>query len=73
MAAVRSLLARVARLEQAGKPVASPFERGYGSLDAFEATAQGSMDAGALDRRDGCVLLRAIRQWHADRVWDVSR
>lgn len=71
MAGVRSLLARVARLEQVKAPAMSPFERDYGSVEAFAAFAQGQMDAGTLDRRDGPHILAAVRRWHDDRVWDL--
>ena len=72
MPAVRSLLARVARLEQAPAP-ASPFVLWYGSLEAFAASAQTEMDAGTLDQRDGPDLLAAVQRWHQDAVWEVSR
>ncbi len=71
MAGVRSMLARVSRLEVADSPVQSPFERTYGSVETFFNTAKAAMDANTLDRRDGEVLLAVIRRWHADRVWDL--
>lgn len=71
MPAVRSLLARVARLKQAREPVESPFERAYGSLDVFEAEGQSAMELSALDRRDGACVIAAVRGWHEDRLWDV--
>jgi hypothetical protein len=71
MAGVRSMLARVSRLEVADSPVQSPFERTYGSVEAFFNMASAAMDGGKLDRRDGEVLLVVIRRWHADRVWDL--
>jgi len=88
MSGVRSMLARVARLEQARAPARSPIEKWFGSLDAFEQEALAQVDAGALDRidmlgesGDGGVL-RAIRGWHEqglfgmwqrDRVWECAR
>lgn len=71
MPAVRPLLARVARLEQTKAPAVTPFQRTYGSLEAFAASAQASMDAGTLDPRDGRDIVQAVRGWHADRVWEV--
>jgi hypothetical protein len=71
VAGVRSLLARVARLEQARAPVESPFERTFGSLAAFAAAAREDIAAGNLDARDGPDVLAAVRGWHENRVWDV--
>jgi hypothetical protein len=71
MPAVRSLLARVARLEQARAPAESPFERAYGSLEAFAAGVQTDVVAGVLDPRDGPDLLAAVQGWHQDAVWEV--
>jgi hypothetical protein len=71
MPAVRTLLARVSRLEQARVPPVSPFQRDYGSLEAFEAAAQGMINAGDLDPRDGPMLLSSIRRWHSDEVWGL--
>jgi hypothetical protein len=71
MPRVRSMLARVTRLEGTDAPAQSPFERVYGSLAGFTQIARAAIDAGTLDRRDGEVLLRIIGRWHADRVWDV--
>lgn len=66
------MLARVQRLEQAKTPAPSPFERAYGSVEAFEAEVRAAMDAGALDCRDGCTVLQAVRTWHDHRFWDVG-
>lgn len=71
MTRVRSLLARVGKLEQAKAPALSPFERDYGSVDAFAAAARADMDTGTLDPRDGPAVIAAVRRWHNDRVWDV--
>lgn len=71
MRAVRSLLARVTRLEQARAPVVSPFEHAFGSLEAFAAAARADMEAGTLDPGDGPDVLGAVRGWHEDRLWDV--
>lgn len=77
MPAVRSLLKRVARLEQVKAPATSPFERAYGSLEAFEEMVRAEINAGKLDRRDmigesgeGGVL-RAIRSWHEQGVFGM--
>jgi len=73
VAAVRSLLTRVAKLEQAREPVVSPFELAYGSVDSFEAVARAAIDLGTLDQRDGASVIEAVRSWHEDRLWDVCR
>lgn len=62
------MLARVQRLEQARSP-SSPFERWFGSLDAFAAECQAGMDEGRYDREDMTVVLMSVRRWHADGVW----
>ena len=73
MPALRSLLARVNRLEQAREPVVSPVQRAYGSSEAFAAAAQAEMDAGSLDPRDGPYVIAAVRRWHNERPWDGWR
>ncbi|GLT01587.1 hypothetical protein GCM10007897_29810 [Sphingobium jiangsuense] len=79
MTAVRSLLARVQRLEQARTAPRSPFEAAYGSFDAFAAETQAGIDAGQFDSREMPLVLNAIRRWHTDgefgawqrnRVWE---
>lgn len=50
MVAPRSLLSRVARLEQARAPTRSPFAIAFGSFEAFAAECETDMDAGKLDR-----------------------
>jgi hypothetical protein len=65
---VRNLLARVQRLEQARAPV-SPFERWFGSLDAFRGVMLTGMDAGLYDRTDIPVVIEAIEGWHRDGPW----
>jgi hypothetical protein len=62
---VRSLLARVQRLEQSRRPT-SPFELIFGSLDAWEAEVRLGIDAGHLDSRDVPVVVAAVRRWHRD-------
>lgn len=73
MVGVRSMLARVGRLERTDAPTVSPFEREYGSLDKLAEAWRGLMDVGALDRRDGEALIAIIRRWHVDRVWDLRQ
>ena len=69
MAGVRSMLARVRRIEAVCAPVLSPFESAYGSLDAWEAHCRAGIDAGQLDGRDVTVVMLAVRRWHHDGVW----
>jgi hypothetical protein len=57
-------------LEHAKAPPLTPFEVAYGSLEAFAAAAQGFIDGGVLDPRDGPVLVASIRRWHGERLWD---
>jgi hypothetical protein len=70
MSSVRSLLSRIARLEQARVAPRSPVEIAYGSLEVFEQETRAAVDTGALDRRDmygadgNGGVMRAIRRWH---------
>lgn len=66
--AVRSLLARVARLEQA-RASASPFVLAYGSLEAWEADWLAGIDHGRFDPRDIPTVLNAVQRWHKDGVF----
>jgi len=66
--AVRSLLARVAKLEQTRQPT-SPFVRWFGSLEVWESECQAGIDAGQLDPRDVPVVMLAVRRWHCDGAW----
>lgn len=66
--AVRGLLARVARLEQARIPT-SPFERWYGSLEAFTDGARAGIAAGIYDPRDMPVVIASVERWHRDGAW----
>ena len=69
MSAGRALLTRVRRLEQVRATVLSPFERAYGSLDAWEAECRAGIDAGLLDELDVPVVMLAVRRWHYDGVF----
>jgi hypothetical protein len=73
MTAVRSLLARVQRLEQARTAPRSPFEAAYGSFEAFAAVTQAGIDAGQFDSREMPLVLNCIRRWHDDGVWGLWR
>ena len=71
MAAVRALLTRISRLERSEVPAVSPFERTYGSVEAFTALVHAGIEAGELDHRDAPCVLAAIQRWHDDQVWNV--
>ena len=73
MAAVRALLARVNRLEQAKAPGATPFELAFGSVEQFAAATQRQIETGFLDASDGMIVVLAVRQWHTDQVWGLCR
>lgn len=66
--AVRSMLARVAKLEQTRVPT-SPFERWYGSLEAFTDELRAGTRAGTYDRTDMPVVIASVERWHRDGVW----
>ncbi|MDP4032485.1 MAG: hypothetical protein Q8P60_06495 [Pseudorhodobacter sp.] len=63
MPSIRTLLARVQRLESARIATPSPFVQLYGSVDGFAEGAEG------LDRVDFPLVLAALRRWEADGVW----
>lgn len=73
MVGVRSMLARVGRLERADAPAMSPFERDYGSLENLAHSWRRMMDMGTLDRRDGEDIIKIVFRWHRDQVWDLRR
>lgn len=52
MVGVRSMLARVRRLE-ATRAMVSPIQRWYGSVEAFEVEVRAGVDAGARTTRHG--------------------
>jgi hypothetical protein len=66
--AVRALLSRLAKLEQARGPT-SPFLLEYGSLDALEAECRAGIAEGIYDPTDMPVVIRAIRGWHEAGAW----
>ena len=66
MTTVRAMLARVQRLEAGRVTPQSPFERAFGSLDAFADKVNADIGAGKLDRTDGPLLLQAVLKWHRD-------
>lgn len=66
---VRAMLARVQRLEEAGRAPRSPFEVGWGTLEAWEAEVQVGIDAGTYDPIDMPGVVDSIRKWHADGLW----
>lgn len=73
MAGVRSMLARVRRIEAVRAPVRSPISRDYGSFDAFAAECDAMMAAGKLDRHDFPVILYCLRKWETDGIWGMWR
>lgn len=60
MSGVRSMLARVARLEQAR---VSPLLRLIGTPDEFAAMVQTGVDAGIYDRRDMAQVVPGVLSW----------
>lgn len=64
----RQLLARVKRLEQV-RSSASPFERWFGSLDAFDDECRAGVNEGRFDPADMAVVVMSVRRWHTDGVW----
>jgi hypothetical protein len=67
---VRSMLARVQRLEQARTAPRSLFEAAYGSLDAFETDTRAAIDVGELCSIDMPIIIDCINRWHKDGVFD---
>ena len=71
--AVRSLLARVQRIEAERAPVVSPFVRAYGSFDAFADDCEDGIANGELDRADMTTVLHCLRRWEHDDTWGSWR
>lgn len=68
MAAVRGMLARVAKLETGRESPALAF---FGTPE-FEAQVRADCAAGALDARDWLDergVLAAVQRWATDKVW----
>lgn len=63
MAAVRSLLARVRRLEHEETPPILAKFGGHEGWAAFEAEAQAGIAEGRYDSRDMTVVIRCLRHW----------
>jgi hypothetical protein len=66
MASVRSLLARVVRLETQYKKPRSPIEIAYGSFDIFVGRVQADIVQGKLDTVEMPLVLRSLRRWHTE-------
>jgi len=73
MSSVRSMLARVARLEQARAAPRSPFEEAFGSVDAWAAEIEAGIAAGTYDAIDMPVVITCVRRWHAEGLWGGLR
>lgn len=70
MTSIRSMLARVQRLEARGvTDRASSIEIAFGSLAAFEEHVNAKTADGKLDQIEMPLVIAAIRRWHADGVW----
>lgn len=66
---VRSMLARVAKLEAQHAAPRSPIEIVYGSMEAFVELAQADIAAGKLDSIDFPIIINCLRKWHRDGLW----
>jgi hypothetical protein len=73
MSSSRSLLARVQRLEAARRAPRSPFEVGWGSVDAWAAEVQAGIESGAYERAEMSMVITCVRKWHADGMWQGLR
>lgn len=63
MAAIRSMLARVAKLEVEQVPPLLAKFGGEEGWAAFQAEAEAGVAEGRYDRRDMPVILRSIQRW----------
>ena len=69
---LRTLQRRVAKLEKAGKPRASPIVIAFGSFDAFADGVYVEIRAGALSD-EWLILLEALRNWEVPGgIWDAA-
>lgn len=64
--AVRSLLARVARLEQAR---VAPWAALIGTPEQFAADCQRGVDEGRFDRLDMPAVVVAVTRWTREGMW----
>lgn len=77
MSAIRSMLTRVQRLEQARRAPRSLIEASYGSLEAWEDQVRAEVEAGKLDRIDmlgadgNGGVLAAVARWHRERMFGM--
>ena len=69
MAGVRSMLARVKRIEAVRAPVLSPIALAFGSFDAFAVWADEQIAFGVLDPRDFPIVLRCLASWERSGTW----
>lgn len=69
MAGVRSMLARVRRIEAVRAPALSPITLAFGSFDMFAAWSDGQVADGVLDPRDFPIVVHCLRRWEADGTW----
>ncbi|WP_182466864.1 hypothetical protein [Sphingomonas gilva] len=49
--------------------MSSPFQRWFGSADAFCDEVWAGIDAGTYDPRDMPVVIASVERWHRDGVW----
>lgn len=64
MPSVRTLLARVQRLEAARTAPASPIVQYYGSVEGYAKSCAG------LDQQDMQFVIAALHRWERDGVWN---
>jgi hypothetical protein len=70
MAGIRALQRRIKRIEEAEKPIPSPFTLLFGSFDAWvEREVLPGIQSGALDQRDMVAVVAALRRWEHDGTW----
>ncbi len=69
MAGVRSMLARVKRIEAARAPAVSPIALAFGSFDGFTAWAGEQMAARTLCPVDFPVVILCLDRWERDGTW----
>lgn len=67
MVAVRSMLARVQRLEKSRRPPLIA----YLCSPEFEAEIKAGIAAGKFDPTDMASLVPSVQKWGRDRVWEL--